>query len=98
MNRSTRLVAAAAVSASLVLAGCTTKGQEGAENSDGGVTTGAGVSGTTINLGVVSDFTGPFSPLATDTLRGIQQYWDAKNGGGGVCGTYDVNLVVRDHQ
>ncbi len=97
MNRSTGLLAAAAV-ASLVLTGCTTKGQEGAENSDGGVTTGAGVSGTTISLGVVSDYTGPFSPLATDTLRGIEQYWDAKNAGGGVCGTYGVDLVVRDHQ
>ncbi|MGY1812245.1 ABC transporter substrate-binding protein [Blastococcus sp. SYSU D00820] len=96
-RKSSGLLAAVTV-ASVALAGCTTKGSQDGGSGEGAVTTGVGISGTTINLGVVSDYTGPFSPLATDALRGIEQYWEANNADGGVCGTYDVELVVRDHQ
>ena len=88
----------AATAGSLVLTGCSTKAETGGTTSEGGVTTGAGIEGSTINLGVVSDFTGPFSPLATDALRGGEAYWDAQNADGGVCGQYQVALTVRDHQ
>ena len=82
----------------LALTACSAKGATATTSSEpDAVKTGAGIVGDTISLGVVSDYSGPFSPLATAALGGIQTFWDQQNSDGGVCGTYQVELVVRDH-
>jgi ABC-type branched-subunit amino acid transport system substrate-binding protein len=88
---------AGATIAGLALAGCA-KGGSAAEGGAGeGVLTGAGIDGNTIKLGLLSDYSGPFSPLATEVLEGAKAYWTEKNAAGGVCDAYTVELVVRDH-
>ncbi len=51
----------------------------------------------TIQVGMLSDLTGPFGPLVSAILAGTQAYWDQVNAAGGVHGL-QVELVVRDTQ
>lgn len=91
-------LSAAAMSAALLLAGCSTKAVTAEENNDGSaVKTGEGISGNMMTLGYMGDFTGPFATLTTDNLRGIELYFDEVNQAGGVCETYDVKIDVKDH-
>lgn len=91
-------IAAAALTIAVAFSACSGKA---VDSNDGGddaeVLTGAGVSGTTITLGVMGDLTGPFAGLNSQQNRGSQLYWDEVNAAGGVCGTYTVELDIRDH-
>lgn len=94
--RRSGIVAVAAASA-LTLAACGS-GAGAAPDSDGAVKTGEGVSGTTITLGVGTDMTGPFAPNGLEALEGMKLYWEELNAAGGVCDTYSVDLLIRDHE
>jgi ABC-type branched-subunit amino acid transport system substrate-binding protein len=63
---------------------------------DSEVRTGPGVTDSTISLGVLGDFSGPFAPLGKNIMQGNQLYFDKLNATGGVCGR-QVRLVVADH-
>jgi ABC-type branched-subunit amino acid transport system substrate-binding protein len=99
MRAGTRLRGATVLAAAAVVAvsGCSTKAPEssggGGGGSEGGdVTTDVGVEGTTIRLGVLTDFTGVFAALGTDITNGNTLYWEDNQ----VCDTYDVELEVQD--
>ncbi|WP_131744710.1 ABC transporter substrate-binding protein [Frankia sp. Cppng1_Ct_nod] len=63
----------------------------------GKIKTSAGISGSVLTLGVLTDLSGVFKGLAKDLTDAQQLYWDQKNATGGVCNRYSVVLDVRDH-
>jgi ABC-type branched-subunit amino acid transport system substrate-binding protein len=84
-----------------LVAGCGGKGEEETSSSSSGggsgeVTTGPGVSDSTITLGLLTDLSGVFAALGEPIVQGTQMFWDDKNAAGGVCDR-EVKLVVRDH-
>ncbi|MFJ3669173.1 ABC transporter substrate-binding protein [Streptomyces sp. NPDC090106] len=90
---------AGALAALLVLAGCSSKAkdsEDGDKAAAGGVKTGEGISGKTINLGVLTDMTGVYATLGKSVTQAQQLYVKQLNAAGGVCG-YKVALTVRDH-
>ncbi|QOV34407.1 ABC transporter substrate-binding protein [Streptomyces ferrugineus] len=91
-------VAAGALAALLVLAGCSSKAKD--DDADkagaGGVKTGDGISGKTINLGVLTDMTGVYATLGKSVTQAQQLYVKQTNAAGGICG-YQLALTVRDH-
>ncbi|MGW3845899.1 ABC transporter substrate-binding protein [Streptomyces fagopyri] len=90
---------AGALAVLLVLAGCSSKAKDGKESDKegaGGVKTGAGVSGKTIALGVLTDMTGVYATLGKSVTQAQQLYVKQTNADGGVCG-YQLALTVRDH-
>jgi ABC-type branched-subunit amino acid transport system substrate-binding protein len=91
-------VAAGALAALLVLAGCSSKAKDDGkdEGAAGGVKTGEGISGKTITLGVLTDMTGVYATLGKSVTQAQQLYVKQLNAKGGVCG-YQVSLSVRDH-
>ncbi|PZG55682.1 hypothetical protein C1I98_03090 [Spongiactinospora gelatinilytica] len=97
-SRTLRMAAAlsAATLAITTVAACSTKAETSAKDS-GGMPTGPGVDGSTINLGLLTDITGPFAAIDKQQNLGVKLYWDAKNAAGGVCDGRKVNLVTRDH-
>ncbi|MGW3241254.1 ABC transporter substrate-binding protein [Streptomyces sp. NPDC001070] len=101
MTRKQRLRSTVVLTAALacVLTGC--GGDQGTAAKDGpidanGVTTGPGVTATTINLGVLTDLSGPYGPLGRSVLQAEELYVDQVNAKGGVCGR-KLKLIVRDH-
>ncbi|MET9544247.1 ABC transporter substrate-binding protein [Streptomyces sp. NPDC006627] len=96
----TRATAAAtAVAALLALTACSSKATDGdtdGEKNAGGVKTGEGVSGKTINLGVLTDMTGVYATLGKSVTQAQQLYVDQTNADGGICG-HQLKLTVRDH-
>jgi len=89
-------VLAGTVAVLLAATGCATK-KTGAEPvAAGALATGAGVTGSTIKLGVLSDRTGPYAGLGKSVEQGRKLFWDARNGQGGVCGR-QVEFVMLDH-
>lgn len=100
MNTTTyRRLAAMATAALLVgAAGCSTKADDDASGSaSGDVKTGRGISGTTITVGNLTDLTGPFAALGTDFTNAQALYWQERNAGDKVCGTYTVKEEVKDY-
>jgi len=92
-------VAAGALAALLVLAGCSSKAKDddsGGDKSAKGVKTGDGISGKTINLGVLTDMTGVYATLGKSVTQAQQLYVKQTNAAGGICG-YKLALTVRDH-
>lgn len=94
-HRSRGAVAAAAVV--VIAAGCSTKAPESSGGDGGGgeaadVQTDVGVEGTTITLGVLTDFTGAFAALGKDITNANELFWQENQ----VCDTYDVELDVQD--
>ncbi|MGC9539424.1 ABC transporter substrate-binding protein [Streptomyces sp. UG1] len=91
-------VAAGALAALLVLAGCSSKAKD--DDADkagaGGVKTGDGISGKTINLGVLTDMTGVYATLGKSVTQAQQLYVKQTNAAGGICG-YQLALTIRDH-
>lgn len=82
----------------LAAAGCGTKAEdEAAPEAAGEVKTGAGISGNTIKLGLLTDLSGVFASQGKDLTNGAVLYWQQRNAEGGVCGKYDVELDVKDH-
>ncbi|MGV9878836.1 ABC transporter substrate-binding protein [Streptomyces sp. NPDC003006] len=100
MNTLTRATAAAtALAALLALTACSSKANDGdgdGEKSAGGVKTGDGISGGTINLGVLTDMTGVYATLGKSVTQAQQLYVDQTNEDGGICG-HKLKLTVRDH-
>ncbi|MFE1287818.1 ABC transporter substrate-binding protein [Streptomyces sp. NPDC058751] len=94
----TARLAAGALAALLVLAGCSSKAKDGddGEGSAGGVRTGEGISGKTISLGVLTDMSGVYATLGKSVTQAQQLYVKQTNAAGGVCG-YKLALTVRDH-
>ncbi|MCW2613547.1 MAG: bra [Frankiales bacterium] len=92
------LLAASILAAS---AGCSTKSEDTAtpgDNGDGGeITTGRGVEGSTIKLGVLTDLTGAFAALGADITNANTLFWEKQNAGDKVCdGKYEVELDIKD--
>ncbi|WP_030778413.1 ABC transporter substrate-binding protein [Streptomyces sp. NRRL S-920] len=99
MNALTRATAATtALAALLALTACSSKAKDGddGDRSAGGVRTGQGISGKTINLGVLTDMTGVYATLGKSVTQAQQLYVDQTNKDGGICG-HKLKLTVRDH-
>ncbi|MFJ5991445.1 ABC transporter substrate-binding protein [Lentzea sp. NPDC092896] len=82
---------ACALVATAMLAACGTGADQPAA-----VKMGTGVTPTTIQLGVLTDLTGPFRALAASRVTGYRVLVDEVNQRGGVCGRR-LELDVRDH-
>jgi ABC-type branched-subunit amino acid transport system substrate-binding protein len=81
----------------IVLAACGSKGTSSSSGgSSGGVKGGPGVTAKTITLGVLTDLSSTFAPLAQPLTKANQEYWKTRNAAGGVCHR-TVNLIVKDH-
>ena len=102
MSRSTRIVSLLVAGLLVVGAGaCGSKGKSsassGGSSAGGGtVKTGPGVTDKQITLGVLTDLSGVFAPLAKPIVHANQLFWKEHNAQGGVCGR-QVKLVVKDH-
>ncbi|MFH8389303.1 ABC transporter substrate-binding protein [Streptomyces sp. NPDC018036] len=94
----TAKLAAGALAALLVLAGCSSKAKDGGGDKAGagGVRTGEGISGKTISLGALTDMSGVYATLGKSVTQAQQLYVKQTNAAGGVCG-YKLALTVRDH-
>lgn len=99
MNSISRLLAAATVlTLGLTASACSGKANTASPSSSSDVKTDTGVTGNRISLGVLTDLTGQFAPLATELTGAEKLYWEERNAAGGVCdGRYQVDLDVRDH-
>jgi len=109
ITKTHRLGAIVGVVAMVATFGCSTKSSSsssssstgGSSSSSGGapatVKTGQGITGNTITLGLLTDLSGVFAALGKDLTDTQQLYWDQKNAKGGVCGKYQVKLLVKDH-
>jgi ABC-type branched-subunit amino acid transport system substrate-binding protein len=101
---SRRNVRAAQALTALALAGLLAACADRATTSDttstggdsGAVQTGAGVTDSTITVGVLTDLSGPFAAGATIQVAEAKAYWDQVNSDGGVCGR-NVEMDVQDH-
>jgi ABC-type branched-subunit amino acid transport system substrate-binding protein len=101
MSRSTRSILGWLLVCLLVvpLAACGSKGKSsggGAGKASGSVKTGPGITDKTITLGLLTDLSGVFAPLAKPIVQETQLYWKGQNAKGGVCNR-TVKLVVKDH-
>jgi ABC-type branched-subunit amino acid transport system substrate-binding protein len=98
MSRSLRVLTACLVVA-LSLAACGSKGSDNSTSgggSSGSIKTGPGIADKTITLGVLTDLSGVFAPLAGPLTKANQMFWKDQNARGGVCGR-KVNLIIKDH-
>ena len=101
MTRSSPIVAVG-LTAALLLAtasGCGSKGEESSGSdgsSEGSIKGGPGITDKTITLGVLTDLSGVFAPLAQPLTQANQMYWKDQNAKGGVC-QRTVKLVIKDH-
>jgi ABC-type branched-subunit amino acid transport system substrate-binding protein len=78
----------------LLIAGCASSNN----SSSGGIKTDVGVTGKTINLGILTPLSGPVAaPIGKPLTRGIEVFFDDINANGGIDG-YKVNLVEKDSQ
>jgi ABC-type branched-subunit amino acid transport system substrate-binding protein len=80
------------------LAACGSKGSSDSSSSSGGgsIKGGPGVTASTIKLGVLTDLSGVFAPLAKPLTQANQLFWKQQNAKGGVC-KRTVQLVIKDH-
>ncbi len=60
--------------------------------------TGPGFDGSTINVGVISDLSGPAAIIGQPLTAGGQVYYDYINSQGGIAGQYLIETVEIDHQ
>lgn len=96
-----RTLTVTTVAALLALtAACSSKAKDGGGDDDkqgaGGVKTGQGITGKTIDLGVLTDMTGVYATLGKSVTQAQQLYVKQVNADGGICG-YQLKLTVRDH-
>src|SRR5919107_6157604 len=93
----TRPALVAAAACLFVVSACTTTEPESAGGGGSGeVETGAGVTDSTINIGVLTDLSGPFAAGAAVQVTQFEAYWDQVNADGGIC-ERDVEIQVQDH-
>jgi ABC-type branched-subunit amino acid transport system substrate-binding protein len=98
MSRTSRIVTSgiAVALAALALAACGSKGSDSGSASSGALKTGPGVSDKTITLGVLTDLSATFGPLAQPLTKANQLFWKERNAQGGVCNR-TVKLIIKDH-
>jgi ABC-type branched-subunit amino acid transport system substrate-binding protein len=101
MSRSLKAPYAAMLAVALIaigLAACGSKGSSGSSSSSGGgsIKGGPGVTASTIKLGVLTDLSGVFAPLAKPLTQANQLFWKQQNAKGGVC-KRTVQLIIKDH-
>ena len=78
----------------MVLSGCATS----TAATGGAIKTDKGVTGKTINLGILTPLTGPVAdPIGKPLTRGIEVFFKGINDAGGIGG-YKVNLIEKDTQ
>jgi ABC-type branched-subunit amino acid transport system substrate-binding protein len=95
--RNTRPALAVAALCVLAVTACSTEKPEASGGgSAGDVQTGNGVTDSEINIGVLTDLSGPFAAGAAVQVTQFQAYWDQVNADGGICDR-DVKLQVQDH-
>src|SRR5688572_9286347 len=95
--RKTRPALAAAAACLFAVTACSTTEPEAAGGGDSGdVETGNGVTDSAINIGVLTDLSGPFAAGAAVQVTEFQAYWDQVNADGGIC-ERDVEMQVQDH-
>jgi ABC-type branched-subunit amino acid transport system substrate-binding protein len=82
----------------LTVTACSTTKPEAAGGGSGSddVTTGNGVTDSAINVGVLTDLSGPFAAGAAVQVTEFQAFWDKVNADGGICDR-DVQVQVQDH-
>lgn len=97
MKRSSRK-ALAAVGCAALLAACSTQETtpSGSDAAGDEVRTGNGVTDDTINIGILTDLSGPFKAGAALQVTEMQAYYDDLNEQGGVCDR-QVEVQVQDH-
>jgi ABC-type branched-subunit amino acid transport system substrate-binding protein len=91
-------VACAWLSVAVIAGGLVACGSKGTGSSSGGgsIKAGPGVTAKTIKLGVLTDLSGVFAPLAKPLTEANQLYWKDQNAKGGVC-QRKVQLTIKDH-
>ena len=95
--RKTRSALALAAACLFAVTACSTTKPEGSGGGGGSdVKTGNGVTDSAINVGVLTDLSGPFAAGAAVQVTEFQAYWDKVNTDGGIC-KRDVKLQVQDH-
>ncbi len=100
--RRARAAAALGAATILVVTACSTRADDdGGGGGDGGgsdadVLTDFGVTDDTINLGILTDLTGPFAALSTGIVQGNQLVYDTINDDGGICGR-QIELDIQNH-
>ncbi|HET6393715.1 MAG TPA: ABC transporter substrate-binding protein [Blastococcus sp.] len=95
--RKTRPALVAAAACMFAVTACSTTEPEAAGGGDSGdVETGNGVTDSAINIGVLTDLSGPFAAGAAVQVTEFQAYWDQVNADGGICDR-DVEMQVQDH-
>jgi ABC-type branched-subunit amino acid transport system substrate-binding protein len=98
MNRLLKIVCACLAMAMIAggAAACGSKGNDSASGGGGSIKSGPGVTEKTIKLGVLTDLSGVFAPLAKPLTQANQLYWKERNAQGGVC-QRKVELEIKDH-
>jgi ABC-type branched-subunit amino acid transport system substrate-binding protein len=105
MTRPVRLAGSLIAAALLIfaLAACGSKGSDSGSSSGssgsssgGKIKTGPGITDKTITLGVLTDLSSTFAPLANPLTKANQLYWKQQNAKGGVCNR-QVKLIIDDH-
>jgi ABC-type branched-subunit amino acid transport system substrate-binding protein len=95
--RKTRPALALAAACLFAVTACSTTEPEASGGGGGSdVKTGNGVTDSEINIGVLTDLSGPFAAGAAVQVTEFQAYWDKVNADGGICDR-DVKLQVQDH-
>ena len=95
--RKTRPALALAAACLFAVTACSTTKPEASGGGGGSdVKTGNGVSDSEINIGVLTDLSGPFAAGAAVQVTEFQAYWDKVNSDGGICDR-DVTMQVQDH-
>jgi ABC-type branched-subunit amino acid transport system substrate-binding protein len=94
--RKTRSALALAAACLFAVTACSTTKPEASGGGGSDVKTGNGVSDSDINVGVLTDLSGPFAAGAAVQVTEFKAYWDKVNADGGIC-SRDVKLQVQDH-
>lgn len=93
-------IVAATAGLALSLSACSSKAEDddsgSGKSASGEVKTDIGVTADTINLGVLTDTSGPFKSGGLSTTYGNQIWADEVNKNGGVCGR-KIQLDIKDH-
>ncbi|GDY33706.1 ABC transporter substrate-binding protein [Gandjariella thermophila] len=96
MQTAQRALLTAAVAATLVLTGCSSKAVNNSSGGGSAVKTDVGVTDQTITLGVLTDASGVFKNLGLGITHGNEIWADEVNRAGGICGR-KIALVQKDH-
>jgi ABC-type branched-subunit amino acid transport system substrate-binding protein len=92
----TRPALALAAACLFAVTACSTTKPEASGGGGGDVKTGKGVTDSAINIGVLTDLSGPFAAGAAVQVTEFNAYWDKVNADGGIC-KRDVKVQVQDH-